>query len=107
MSRIERADRIEGIVGAKRHPTDHFARAMSTEERVYEYDDLIARRASKARQDGIDIPLDDVHESFISPNSKIRLRSQHYSLMACRECGIGGRWFEVYVPPGISQTIRR
>lgn len=35
MTRRERADRIESIVGAKRDDTDHLARAVSAEERVY------------------------------------------------------------------------
>lgn len=35
MTRLEAADRIEGIVGAKRHATDHLARAVSAEQRVY------------------------------------------------------------------------
>lgn len=35
MSRLESAAKIEGIVGAKRHPTDHLGRAVSTEQRVY------------------------------------------------------------------------
>lgn len=35
MSRLEAADKIEGIVGAKRHPTDHLGRAVSAEQRVY------------------------------------------------------------------------
>lgn len=35
MTRLESADKIEGIVGAKRHATDHLARAVSAEQRVY------------------------------------------------------------------------
>lgn len=35
MSRLESADKIEFIVGAKRHPTDHIGRAVSAEQRVY------------------------------------------------------------------------
>ena len=35
MSRVEKADKIEGIVGTKRHPTMHYAKADSTEQRVY------------------------------------------------------------------------
>lgn len=35
MSRIESAKKIEGIVGAKRHATDHLGRAVSVEHRVY------------------------------------------------------------------------
>jgi hypothetical protein len=35
MSRLEAADKIEGIVGAKRHATDHLGRAVSAEQRVY------------------------------------------------------------------------
>lgn len=35
MTRLEPAHRIEKIVGAKRHPTDHLARAVSAEQRVY------------------------------------------------------------------------
>lgn len=35
MSRLEPADRIEGIVGASRHPDHHIARAVSAEQRVY------------------------------------------------------------------------
>ena len=35
MSRLEAADKIEGIVGVKRHPIDHMGRAVSAEQRVY------------------------------------------------------------------------
>ena len=35
MSRLEAADKIENIVGALRHPTQHVARAVSAEQRVY------------------------------------------------------------------------
>ena len=35
MARLEPADKIEGIVGAKRHATDHLGRAVSAESRVY------------------------------------------------------------------------
>ncbi|WZH36253.1 MAG: hypothetical protein PIR02_16015 [Microbacterium enclense] len=35
MSRLEPADTIEAKVGAKRHPTDHIARAVSITQRVY------------------------------------------------------------------------
>lgn len=35
MSDIVPADVIEDIVGAKRHETDHFGRAVSTEQTVY------------------------------------------------------------------------
>jgi hypothetical protein len=35
MSRLEAADKIEGIVGAPRHLTLHLARAVSAEQRVY------------------------------------------------------------------------
>ena len=35
MSRLEAADKIEGIVGAPRHDTLHLARAVSDEQRVY------------------------------------------------------------------------
>lgn len=35
MSRLEAADKIEGLVGAKRHDSLHLARAVSAEQRVY------------------------------------------------------------------------
>lgn len=35
MSEVVPAADIEAIVGATRHPTDHLARAVSTEKRVY------------------------------------------------------------------------
>mgnify|MGYP003608169642 CR=1 FL=1 len=35
MSELEAAGKIEGIVGAKRHPIQHIARAVSAEQRVY------------------------------------------------------------------------
>lgn len=35
MSRLERPDRIEAIVGAARDPRQHIARAVSKEQRVY------------------------------------------------------------------------
>lgn len=35
MSEIVPADRIEEIVGVKRHPTDHYGRAVSDEQTVY------------------------------------------------------------------------
>lgn len=35
MTRLEPADKIESIVGAKRHPEFHLARAVSSEQRVY------------------------------------------------------------------------
>lgn len=35
MTRLESADRIEGIVGALRHPSRHTGRAVSVEQRVY------------------------------------------------------------------------
>lgn len=35
MSKLEPADQIEATVGAKRHPTAHIARAVSSEQRVY------------------------------------------------------------------------
>lgn len=35
MSRIEAADKIEGIVGVKRHANEHWGRAVSAEQRVY------------------------------------------------------------------------
>ena len=35
MSRIESAQQIESIVGAKRHATEHMARAVSAEQCVY------------------------------------------------------------------------
>ena len=35
MSRLEPGDKIEAIVGAKRHPTYHLGRAVSAEQRVY------------------------------------------------------------------------
>lgn len=35
MSRIESAEKIEATVGAERHDTDHLARAVAAEQRVY------------------------------------------------------------------------
>lgn len=35
MTNIVSADRIEQIVGARRHPTHHLGRAVSAEDRVY------------------------------------------------------------------------
>lgn len=35
MSRLESADKIEAIVGAPRHQTEHLGRAVSAEQRVY------------------------------------------------------------------------
>lgn len=35
MSRLESAETIEATVGALRHPTEHVARAVTAEERVY------------------------------------------------------------------------
>ncbi len=35
MSRLEPSDKIESIVGAKRHETLHIGRAVSAEQRVY------------------------------------------------------------------------
>ena len=35
MSRLESPAKIEGIVGAKRHATEHIGRAVSAEQRVY------------------------------------------------------------------------
>lgn len=35
MTRLESADKIEGIVGAKRDATQHLGRAVSAEQRVY------------------------------------------------------------------------
>lgn len=35
MSRLEPAETIERAVGAKRHPTEHLGRAVSSEQRVY------------------------------------------------------------------------
>ena len=66
MSRIESADKIEGIVGAPRHETVHVARAVSAEERVYilhsracalAYSDLRLCPLSVALDEGIDIGL--------------------------------------------------
>lgn len=64
MTRLERADQIETIVGAKRHPTVHLARAASAEQRVYllHPDECIARgidlrtcEYSEALDHGIDL----------------------------------------------------
>lgn len=66
MSRIEPADKIEGIVGATRHETIHVARAVSAEERVYilhsractlAYSDLRLCPFSVALDAGIDLEL--------------------------------------------------
>lgn len=66
MSRIESAEKIEGIVGAKRHETIHLARAISDEDRVYilhsrqctlAYSDLRQCPYSVALDEGIDIGL--------------------------------------------------
>lgn len=35
MSELVDADEIEGIVGVERHPTNHYARAVSSEQTVY------------------------------------------------------------------------
>lgn len=35
MSKLVPADEIERIVGVERHPTHHYARAVSAEQRVY------------------------------------------------------------------------
>ena len=35
MSEIVPASKIEGIVGAERHPTEHIGRAVSSEQTVY------------------------------------------------------------------------
>ena len=66
MSRIESADKIEGIVGATRHETIHVARAVSAEERVYilhsqecveKFADLRRCPFSIALDEGIDLEL--------------------------------------------------
>lgn len=58
------ADQIEEIVGAKRHPTRHYARAVSSEQTVYvlhseecraRYDDLRYCPWSLALDRGIDV----------------------------------------------------
>uniref|UniRef100_A0AAU7J8E8 Uncharacterized protein n=2 Tax=unclassified bacterial viruses TaxID=12333 RepID=A0AAU7J8E8_9VIRU len=64
MSRLESAERIEGIVGAPRHATLHLGRAVSAEQRVYilhsaeclrTYRDLRACPFSVALDEGIDM----------------------------------------------------
>ena len=64
MSRIESADKIEGIVGAKRHAVDHIGRAVTAESRVYilhsercraQYADLRECPYSRALDRGIDV----------------------------------------------------
>lgn len=66
MSRIEPADKIEGIVGVPRHEKIHVARAVSAEERVYvlhsrmctlAYSDLRLCPYSVALDEGIDLGL--------------------------------------------------
>lgn len=66
MSRLESAEKIEGIVGVTRHESIHFARAVSAEERVYilhsrqctlAYSDLRQCPYSVALDRGIDIVL--------------------------------------------------
>jgi len=63
MSEQVPASEIEGIVGAPRHETDHYARAVSDEQRVYVlhskeclgiFDDLRDCPFSKALDRGID-----------------------------------------------------
>lgn len=46
MADIVPADRIEEIVGAHRHPTRHFARAVSVERRVYILHSEICREST-------------------------------------------------------------
>lgn len=64
MSRIESADKIEGIVGAKRHSTLHVARAVSAEQRVYvlhsrECIERITERSSDIRLCPFSVALDE------------------------------------------------
>ncbi|WP_314429609.1 hypothetical protein [Microbacterium lacticum] len=64
MSRVESAEKIEGIVGAKRHAVDHIGRAVTAESRVYilhsercraQYADLRECPYSRALDRGIDV----------------------------------------------------
>jgi len=49
MSNLVPADRIEAIVGAVRHPTDHIGRAVSAEETVY------ILHSQECRDSGVDL----------------------------------------------------
>jgi len=49
MSDLVPADRIEAIVGAVRHPTDHIGRAVSAEETVY------ILHSQECRDSGVDL----------------------------------------------------
>jgi hypothetical protein len=49
MSDLVPADRIERIVGASRHPTDHIGRAVSSERTVY------ILHSRECRDSGIDL----------------------------------------------------
>jgi hypothetical protein len=49
MSDLVAADRIEKIVGASRHPTDHIGRAVSSERTVY------ILHSHECRDSGIDL----------------------------------------------------
>lgn len=73
MSRLEAADKIEGIVGAKRHPSDHLGRAVSAEQRVYVLHsaecvssgiDLRACEYSVALDRGIDLGIWDDYQDM-------------------------------------------
>lgn len=75
MSRLEAANKIEGIVGAKRHDTLHLARAVSAEQRVYILHsaecgasgiDLRKCEYSIALDDGIDLGIwDDFQDQVV------------------------------------------
>lgn len=60
MSRVEAADRIEGIVGAHRHDSLHIGRAVSAEQRVYVlHSRECAARGIDLRQCEFSIALDE------------------------------------------------
>jgi hypothetical protein len=53
MSNLVDPERIEEIVGVRRHPTEHWARAVSAEEKVY------VLHSQECRNSGVDLRLCD------------------------------------------------
>lgn len=87
MSRLEAADKIEAIVGAKRHPTDHLGRAVSAEQRVYVLHseecaasgiDLRECQYSEALDLGIDLGIWGDHED---QPVRLLIDPEHYDLL--------------------------
>lgn len=87
MTRLERSDQIETLVGAKRHPTMHLARAISAEQRVYllHPDDCLARgidfrscEYSEALDHGIDLDAWDGQEDQVA---RVLIDPEHYDLL--------------------------